>query len=681
MDAAMAVQKKTERLRNIGIMAHIDAGKTTVTERILFYSGKSHRLGEVDQGEATMDWMAQEQERGITITSAATTVPWRDHVVNLIDTPGHVDFTIEVERSLRVLDGAVAIICAVAGVQPQTETVWRQANRYGVPTLFFVNKMDRVGADFAQAVGRIRSKLGAEPLPVQIPMGAEREFAGVVDLVRQRALLWGDETGSVTLEADVPSALAEEAREARREMLERLAERDEEFLEIYLAGAEPPEEEVRAAIRRQTIARTLFPVLCGAALRNRGIQPLLDAVVSFLPSPLDRPPVEGLDPVSRQTVRRVCDPAAPLTALIFKVSSEQERRLCYARIYAGTLTVGQEVWNPSLPGGEKVARIFRMHANKKERLEKAVAGDIVTLAGLRRSSTGHTLCTPEAPMVLESIQVPEPVMSMAIEARSNQDAERLRAGLRRMADEDPTFRVREDEETGQTLISGMGELHLEIVADRLLRESNVQSTLGRPQVIYRESISREVEHAAEFRREIGGRLHQARITLRLSPLSRGQGLEFSTLAALGDNPLPFLADVEQGVREAMCCGILGGYPMVDLRVALLDGTWDNPAVSPLACKAAAHLAFKEANRLAGPIQLEPLMELEVQTPEEYVGEVVRDINGRSGVVEGVLSLPGVKIVRATVPLRHLFGYSTTLRSSSQGKAGFTMHFRGYQPVK
>jgi elongation factor G len=669
-------------IRNMGIMAHIDAGKTTVTERILYYSGKSHRIGEVDEGSAIMDWMPQEQERGITITSAAATIPWKNHTFNLIDTPGHVDFTIEVERSLRVLDGVVAVLCGVAGVEPQTETVWRQATRYGVPALFFVNKMDRVGADFDQAVAMVRSRLQVTPLPIQMPLGSEKAFSGVIDLVRLRALRWHEEDlGSTPEEGEVPPELEAEARARRGALCETLAEHDEPFLDAYLGCDRVEPEVMTEAIRRLTLARTVFPVLCGAALRNRGIQPLMDAIASFLPSPLDRPPVTGHHPVTGEAVSRPADPGAPLAALVFKVALEQDRRVCYLRIYSGRLAPGQEVWNASLGATEKIARIFRMHANKRERLDVAKAGDIVAAAGLRLSSTGHTLCDADAPLVLESILVPEPVLSVAIEPRSVQDADRLQQSLRRLADEDPTFRVREDEETGQTIIAGMGELHLEIIVDRLMRDYHVQANVGRPQVIYRETIAREVESRGEFKKEIGGRLHSAGVTLRLSPLPRGRGLEFHSSLAGDSCPPQVLADIEQGVREAMSCGLLGGYQMTDVGAAVLAASYEESSSSPMAFKAAAYTAYKEGNRIAEPVLLEPVMEVEVTAPEEFSGEVIRDLNSRSGLVEGVTAKPTHRVIRALVPLRDLFGYSTSLRSASQGRATFSMQFHGHQPVR
>ncbi len=663
-------------------MAHIDAGKTTVTERILYYSGKSHRIGEVDDGQAVMDWMPQEQERGITITSAAATIPWKKHTFNLIDTPGHVDFTIEVERCLRVLDGVVTVLCGVAGVEPQTETVWRQATRYQVPALFFINKLDRVGADFDQAVGMIKTRLHATPLPIQMPLGAEKDFTGVIDLVNLRCLRWHEEDlGAVPEEGELPAALADEAEKRRQAMCEALAEHDEAFLDKYLRDEQVQPGFILDTIRRLTLARRVCPVLCGAALRNKGIQPLMDAVADFLPSPLDRPPVLGHHPVSGAEVTRPADPALPLAALIFKVAMEQDRRICYLRLYSGRLEPGREVYNASLRTGEKVARIFRMHANKRERLDVAEAGDIVAAAGFKVSSTGHTLCDAAEPILLESIPFPDPVISVAIEPRSIQEVDRLKQSLRRLADEDPTFRVREDEETGQTLISGMGELHMEIIVDRLLRDYHVKANVGRPQVIYRETIGREAEARGEFKKEIGGRLHAASVTLRLSPLPRGQGMEFSSLLDAEACPAHVLTDIEQGVGEAMCCGLLGGYQMVDVRIALVETVFEESSSSSMAFKSAAYTAFKEGNRLAEPILLEPVMTVEATAPEEFVGEIIRDLNARHGQVEGVTAMPTFRVIRALVPLRDLFGYSTSLRSSSQGRATFSLHFHSYQPVR
>ncbi len=678
----MSYAKSIKYVRNMGIMAHIDAGKTTVTERILFYSGRSHRIGEVDEGKAIMDWMPQEQERGITITSAATTIPWKKHVFNLIDTPGHVDFTIEVERSLRVLDGAVTVLDGVSGVEPQTETVWRQAAKYGVPSVFFVNKMDRMGADFDASVAMIVKKLGAAPLPLQMPIGAEKDFAGVVDLVRMEAVVWQEEDlGAVPIEADIPTDLRPEAEKRRKHLLETLAEADEAFLEEYLSGGETPPEKIIPVIRRLTLARRLFPVLCGAALRNKGIQPLMDAIADFLPAPTDRPPIAGRHPKTNESVKIPSDPDAPLAVLIFKVAMEQDRRLCYMRIYSGRVSPGQEVYNASLGIMEKIARLFRMHANKRERLDEALAGDIVAAAGLKMASTGHTLCRADHPVVLEGITFPEPVISIAVEPKSSVDAERLRHHLLRLSDEDPTFRVREDEETGQTVISGMGELHLDIIVDRLSRDYHVEVNVGRPQVIFRESIGREVESTGDFRKEMGGRLHAATVRMRLSPLPLGQGLEFSSLLGQEQLPLENLAAIEQGVREAMSCGIVGGYQMVDVRAVLLEARWDETSASPMAFKAAAYMAFKEGNRAADPMLLEPVMKVEISSPSEFVGEIIRDITTRFGLVEGVTAKSCFDVIRASVPLRDTFGYATSLRSASQGRASFSMHFDRFQPVK
>jgi elongation factor G len=679
----MSSDKYIRATRNIGIMAHIDAGKTTVTERILFFSGKSHRIGEVDDGQATMDWMPQEQERGITITSAATHLPWRDCAINLIDTPGHVDFTIEVERSLRILDGVIAVLCGVSGVEPQTETVWRQAQRYRVPAIFFVNKLDRMGADFDNAVAMIRSRLGVTPLPLQMPAGLERDFTGVVDLVEMCLLRFDDaDQGRTVTREEIPGELAAEAARRRSSLFDALADLDQAFMEHYLGSERPDQTQVTAAIRRLTVAGAAYPVLCGAALRNKGIQPLMDAITRYLPSPLDRPPVTGHAPGNGPTVICPPDPDAPLAAMIFKVAQEHERRACYARIYSGRLSVGQEVQNTATGTAEKVARIFRMHANKRERLDSAVAGDIVVLTGLKLASTGHSICDPKMPVVLESIVVPEPVISVAIEPKSVQESERLVNALAKLADEDPTFRVRIDDETGQTVISGMGELHLEIILDRLRREFNVQANIGRPQVIFRESIATESEATGEFRREIAGRLHAASVRLQLAPLKRGQGIEFDIFAAGEGAPAPPCPeDIEQGVREALGCGTLGGYPVVDLRVAVVGVSGDEATSSPMAYKAAAYAAVKEASRQAGPMLLEPVMDVEILSPDEYLGEIINDLTARHAMVEAVLSKPAFKVLRARVALRELFGYSTVLRSASQGRASFSMQFHGYQPVK
>jgi elongation factor G len=674
--------RRIQLLRNMGIMAHIDAGKTTVTERVLFYSGKSHRLGEVHNGEAIMDWMPQEQERGITITSAATTIPWKDHVLNLIDTPGHVDFTMEVERCLRILDGVVTILCGVGGVEPQTETVWRQATRYGVPSIFFVNKMDRIGADFQQALEMIVERLHVNPLPIQMPIGVEKDFVGVVDLVRFKSLIWhGEDLGASYEESEPSGEILEEASAGRKAMIETLAENDEAFLEDYLGTEEINPERIEAAIRRLTLARKVFPVMCGAALKNRGIQPLLDAVAGFLPSPIDRPPVKGHHPDTGEEEIRGCDSAEPLSALIFKVSMEHDRRLTYMRIYSGSVKTGQEVYNATLGKNEKLARLFRMHANKRERLAMAQAGDIVAAAGLKTASTGNTITTPEKPLLLESISFPEPVISTAVEPRSVNDAEKLKHGLGRVAEEDPTFNIREDDETGQTIISGMGELHLDIIVDRLLREYGVKANVGRPQVIYRETVTEEVEVTDDFNKEIGGRSHTAGVTLRLSPLPRGQGLEFMNLESSSEFPEPYLEAVEQGVREAMAAGVLRGYQMVDVRAVLANTIWDENSSSQMAFKAAAYSALKKGNQKAGPILLEPIMMVEITSPEDFVGEIIRDLNTRRGLIDGVITKPTFNIIKAHVPLKEMFGYSTSLRSASQGRAAFSMQFDSFQPVK
>jgi len=675
----MAGEKRLRKMRNIGFFAHIDAGKTTVTERVLYYTGKIHRMGEVDEGTATMDWMPQEQERGITITSAVTTCFWRDHVIQIIDTPGHVDFTIEVERALRVLDGAIVIFSAVEGVEPQSETIWFQSLRYKVPKICFVNKMDRIGADFFGVIEQMKEKLGATPLPIQIPLGKEGEFRGVVDLIRMKALFWEDETGEKFLEVDVPEELLEEAEVVREKMLEKVVETDEELLEKYLDGQILNEKEIKEAIRRATIEQRLQPVLCGAALRNKGIQPLIDAIVDYLPSPLDMPPVKGTNPLTGMEETRPSDESAPFCALAFKVMMEQGRKLTYVRIYSGLLREGQEVYNASLSRKETVSRIFEMHANYKKRLEMARAGDIVALMGLKETLTGHTLCDQAYPILLEPIQSYEPVISIAVEPKSSQHQEKLLQALENIAQEDPTFKVKQDEETGQTIISGMGELHLDVILRRIKDEYGLELNVGRPQVVYRETIKERAEVKAEFSRVIEGVKRSVKITLELIPNERGKGIEFIPLLGEGF-PQEVLNVIREGVMEATTIGVLG-YPLMDLKVLVKEVEFSQEDFLPLILKAAVSQAIQEASNKASPLLLEPIMELTVVIPTEFMGEVIGDIQARKGHVEEIRTKGQMSILRAEVPLTRLFGYSTDLRSLTQGRGSFSMRFLRYDAVQ
>jgi len=675
----MAGEKRLRKMRNIGFFAHIDAGKTTVTERVLYYTGKIHRMGEVDEGTATMDWMPQEQERGITITSAVTTCFWRDHVIQIIDTPGHVDFTIEVERALRVLDGAIVIFSAVEGVEPQSETIWFQSLRYRVPKICFVNKMDRIGADFFGVIQQMKERLGANPLPIQIPWGKEGEFRGVVDLIRMKAILWEDHTGEKFVEVEVPEDLLEEAEALRENMLEKVVETDEELLEKYLDGRTLSEREIKEAIRRATIEQRLQPVLCGAALRNKGIQPLIDAIVDYLPSPLDVPPVKGINPLTGMEETRPSDESAPFCALAFKVMMEQGRKLTYVRIYSGLLREGQEVYNASLGRKETVSRIFEMHANYKKRLEMARAGDIVALMGLKETLTGHTLCDQAHPILLEPIQSYEPVISIAVEPKSSQQQEKLLQALENIAQEDPTFRVKQDEETGQTIISGMGELHLDVILRRIKDEYGLELHVGKPQVVYRETIRERAEVKVEFSRFIEGVKRSVKITLELIPNERGKGIEFIPLLGEGF-PQEVLNVIREGVMEATTIGVLG-YPLTDLKVLVKEVEFGQEDFFPLILKAAVSQAIQEASNKASPILLEPIMELTVVIPTEFMGEVIGDIQARKGHIEDIKTKGQMTILRAEVPLTRLFGYSTDLRSLTQGRGSFSMRFLRYDAVQ
>ncbi len=676
----MARQVPLERTRNIGIMAHIDAGKTTTTERILFYTGINYKIGEVDSGTATMDWMVQEQERGITITSAATTCMWREHRVNIIDTPGHVDFTIEVERSLRVLDGAVAVFCAVGGVQPQSETVWRQADKYRVPRIAFVNKMDRVGADFERVVRQLEERLKARPVLLQLPLGKEDDFRGVVDLVRRKALVWDDESlGAKYHVEDVPAAMSAQVESAREKLLEAVAESDETLLEKYLEGQEISEDEIRSAVRKGTLAMKFVPVICGSAFKNKGVQPLLDAVVDYLPSPLDIPPVDGVNPDNGRVEKRPADDKASFSALAFKIMSDPYvGTLSFFRVYSGCLETGSYILNATKGRKERIGRLLKMHANKREEIEEVWAGDIAAAVGLKDTTTGDTLCDDGHPVLLESIEFPEPVISVAIEPKTKSDQERLGVSLQKLATEDPSFRVRVDQETGQTLISGMGELHLEIIVDRLLREFKVDANVGKPQVAYKETIRREVEKQGKFVRQTGGRGQYGDVKLRVSPLPPASGFQFEDAIRGGAVPREYIPAVEKGVREAMDTGVLAGYPMVDIKVALIDGSYHEVDSSEIAFKIAASMAFKDACRQASPVLLEPIMEVEVVTPDEFMGDVIGNLNARRGKVHGMESRSGAQVITAKVPLKEMFGYATDLRSMTQGRATYTMQFSHYE---
>ncbi len=678
----MSRQIPLDRTRNIGIMAHIDAGKTTTTERVLFYTGINYKLGEVHDGTATMDWMVQEQERGITITSAATTCHWRDHRINIIDTPGHVDFTIEVERSLRVLDGAIAVFCSVGGVEPQTETVWRQADKYGVPRIAYVNKMDRVGADFFRVAKMIEDRLGARPLIIQLPVGAEDRFQGVVDLVRMKALIWDNENlGASFREAPIPEELRAQADDYRDLLLETLSDCDDEVMTAYLQGEEISEDRLVRAIRDAGLRLDLVPVLCGAAFRNKGVQPLLDAVVDYLPSPLDVPPVRGTDPDRDVEAVRETSDEAPFAALAFKIMADPfVGSLTFFRVYSGTRSSGAFVYNASTGQRERVGRILKMHANKREEIDEVCAGDIAAAVGLRSAKTGDTLCDQDHPILLESIDFPDPVIAIAIEPKSRDDQEKLATSLQKLAKEDPSFRVNVDQETGQTLISGMGELHLEVIVDRLLREFKVDANVGKPQVAYKETIRRAVEQEGRFVRQSGGRGQFGHVFLRLEPQPTGTGFEFVNGIKGGVIPQEYIPAVESGVVQAMSNGGLVGYPVVDVKVTLLDGNYHDVDSSEMAFTIAGSMAFKEGMGKASPVLLEPVMDVEVVVPEEFMGDVIGDISSRRGKVLGMTSKGNAQVIEARVPLSRMFGYATDLRSRTQGRATYTMQFSRYEEV-
>ena len=669
---------KLSRIRNIGVVAHIDAGKTTVTERILYYTGKSYKMGEVHDGEAVMDWMPQEQERGITITSAVTTCEWRNHEIHIIDTPGHVDFTIEVERSLRVLDGAVVVFSAVDGVEPQSETVWHQADKYGVPKIAFINKMDRVGADFFKAVEMMRERFASVPLPVQVPLGEAETFRGIVDLIRMRLITWQENTlGAAFDVSDIPADFRGEAEARRDNLVETLAEADDEIAEKYLGEVPVTDAELIRAIRKATVALKIVPVLCGAALRNKGIQPILDAVVDFLPSPEDVPPVKGVNPVTKAEETRSASDKEPFSALAFKVSMMEGRKITYVRVYSGLLKAGDEVFNAAKGRKEKVARLLKMHANKRERIDVAGAGDIIAVAGLKEAQTGDTLCSESKPVILESIEFYNPVISQAVEAKTPADQEKLPDVLAKISEEDPTLKVKYDEETAQTIISGMGELHLEIVVDRLLREYNVHVNTGKPRVVYRETIQKAVEVEGRFERELGEKKHFGHVKLVLEPLPRGAGIEIRNELPIETIPAEFHPVIEESIGEAVLSGVVAGYPVLDVRVRIAGGSFKEGEASAVGYKIATATAFRDGCSKADPVLLEPIMRVDILTPRDFMGEVIGDLNARKGEVESVNPKGPVTEIRANVPLRSLFGYSTDLRSATQGRAIFTMQFLRY----
>ncbi len=678
-----ATRTALDRVRNIGIMAHIDAGKTTTTERILYYTGRTHKLGEVHEGAATMDWMAQEQERGITITSAATTAEWRDHRINIIDTPGHVDFTVEVERSLRVLDGAVAVFDSVAGVQPQSETVWRQADRYGVPRIAFINKMDRTGADFLAAVQSMRDRLGANPVCVQIPVGEEEHHVGVVDLVEMRAITYEDDLGEKFTVGEIPAALADAAHEHHHALIDAVAEFDDELMETYLGDeAAVTPEMIRRALRAGTLASAITPVLLGSAFKNKGVQPLLDGVVDYLPSPLDVPAVQGIDPKSEEELTRPASLEAPFSALVFKVMSDPfVGKLTYLRVYSGQIKSGDRVLNTTNGKTERISRILQMHANHREERDEIGAGEIAAAVGLKQSTTGETLSAERDPIVLESMTFPDPVIEVAVEPKTKGDQDKLSQGLQRLAEEDPTFRVTSDEETGQTLIAGMGELHLEIIVDRLMREFKVDANVGRPQVAYRETASKPAERVqGKFVRQTGGSGQYGDVIINLIPQEPGAGYEFVDKIVGGKIPKEYIKPVDAGIQEAMNAGILAGYPVVDVKVELIEGSYHEVDSSERAFKIAGSMAFKEALKRAKPKLLEPIMAVEVVTPDDYLGDVMGNLNSRRGRVESLEPLGNSQSIKASVPLSEMFGYATDLRSMSQGRATFTMQFDRYEEV-
>ncbi|HQV88201.1 MAG: elongation factor G [Nitrosomonas sp.] len=681
----MARKTPIERYRNIGIMAHIDAGKTTTTERVLFYTGVSHKIGEVHDGAATMDWMEQEQERGITITSAATTCFWKgmagnypEHRINIIDTPGHVDFTIEVERSLRVLDGACTVFCAVGGVQPQTETVWRQANKYRVPRLAFVNKMDRSGANFMRVYEQIKSRLKAVPVPVQLPIGAEDKFEGVIDLVKMKAIYWDDESKGIKFEErEIPSELKADAQAWREKMLETAAEANEDLMNKYLENGDLEQKDIKVGLRTRTINNEIVPMLCGTAFKNKGVQAMLDAVIDYMPSPVDILAIEG-EKENGEPDKRIADDNEPFSALAFKVATDPYvGQLIFFRVYSGVVSSGDSIYNPVKGRKERLGRILQMHANQREEIKEVRAGDIAAAVGLKEVVTGDTLCDPQKIITLERMDFPEPVIHVAVEPKTKIDQEKMGIALNRLAQEDPSFRVRTDEESGQTIISGMGELHLEIIVDRMKREFGVEANVGAPQVAYREAIRKQIEIEGKFVKQSGGRGQYGHVWLRMEPNETGKGFEFIDEIKGGAVPREYIPAVEKGLRETLPSGVLAGYPVVDVKVALFDGSYHDVDSNENAFKMAASIAFKDGMRKANPVLLEPMMAVEVETPEDFMGNVVGDLSSRRGMIQGMEDVPGLKVIRAEVPLAEMFGYSTALRSATQGRATYSMEFKHY----
>ncbi|SDF84879.1 elongation factor G [Sporolituus thermophilus] len=677
----MARQFPLEKTRNIGIMAHIDAGKTTTTERILFYTGRVHKIGEVHDGAATMDWMVQEQERGITITSAATTCQWKGHRINIIDTPGHVDFTVEVERSLRVLDGSVAVFCAKGGVEPQSETVWRQADKYGVPRIAYVNKMDIIGADFYRVVEMMKTRLGANPVPIQLPIGFEDTFKGIIDLIEMKSIIYTDDLGKTSEATDIPEDMREQAELYRQNLLDAVAESDDELMMKYLEGEELTIEEIKAGIRKATIACKMTPVLCGSSYRNKGVQPLLDAVVEYLPAPTDIPPIRGINPDTGAEDCREAKDDLPFSALAFKIMADPYvGKLTFFRVYSGKMTSGSYVYNSTKGRKERIGRILQMHANHREEIDEVYTGDIAAAVGLKDTTTGDTLCDEKNPIILESMVFPEPVISVAVEPKTKADQEKMSIALQRLAEEDPTFRMYTDQETGQTIIQGMGELHLEIIVDRMLREFKVDCNVGKPQVAYRETIRKAVKAEGKFVRQSGGRGQYGHCWLEIEPLEPGKGFIFENKIVGGVIPKEYIPAIENGVKEAMENGVLAGYPMVDIKVTVYDGSYHDVDSSEMAFKIAGSMGFKAGAQKADPVLLEPYVKVEVTVPEEYMGDVIGDLNSRRGRIEGMEARAGVQAIRAFVPLAEMFGYATDLRSKTQGRGNYSMEFDHYEEV-
>ena len=677
----MARQFSLEKTRNIGIMAHIDAGKTTTTERILFYTGRVHKIGEVHDGGATMDWMVQEQERGITITSAATTCQWNDHRINIIDTPGHVDFTVEVERSLRVLDGSVAVFCAKGGVEPQSETVWRQADKYGVPRMAYVNKMDILGADFYNVVDMMKTRLGANPVPLQLPIGSEDVFKGMVDLIEMKAIIYTDDLGKTSEAAEIPEEMKDDAELYRQNLLDAVAESDDELMMKYLEGEEITAEEIKAAIRKATIACKMTPVLCGSSYKNKGVQPMLDAVVDYMPSPIDIPAIKGVDPDTGAEDKREASDDLPFSALAFKIMADPYvGKLAFFRVYSGTLASGSYVFNSTKGKKERIGRILQMHANRREEIEMVYTGDIAAAVGLKDTVTGDTLCDDKAPIILESMVFPEPVISVAVEPKTKADQEKMSIALTRLAEEDPTFRMSTDQETGQCIIAGMGELHLEIIVDRMLREFKVDCTVGKPQVAYRETIRKQVKTEGKFVRQSGGRGQYGHCVLELYPQEPGQGFTFENKVVGGAIPKEYISPIEAGIKEAMENGVVAGYPMVDIKVVVIDGSYHDVDPSEMAFKIAGSMGFRAGAQKATPVLLEPYMKVEVVVPEEYMGDVIGDLNSRRGRIDGMEARAGAQVIKSFVPLSEMFGYATDLRSKTQGRGNYSMEISHYDEV-